>query len=76
MPKSLCTLKLPMVSPQVWESEMCKDSTLGTIQETLLCVEHKHYLFVKEDLEKEKEWGNGEHREILKKVNVGLVPGS
>lgn len=61
MPKSLCTLKLPVVSLQVWESKMCKDNSLGTVRETLLCVEHKPHLFVKEDMEK-KEWGNGGHR--------------
>lgn len=76
MPKYLCDLKLTLVSPQVWESEMCKDNTVGTVQEILLCVDCKYNLFVKEDLEKEKEWGNGEHREILKKVKVVLVPGS
>lgn len=74
MPKPLCGLKLPVVSPQVWESEMCKDNTLGTVQETLLCVEHKYHLFVK-DLENEKEWGNGEQRErYLKKGERGFGP--
>lgn len=40
---------------------MCKDNRLGTVQETLLCVEHKNDLFVKEDLEKKKQ-GNGGHK--------------
>lgn len=50
----ICTLKLPVVSPQVWEGGMCKDNTLGTVQETLLGVEHKYHLFVEEYLEKRR----------------------
>lgn len=63
---------VPVVSPQVWEGDMCKDNTLGIVSETLLLyVEHKHHLFVKEYLEKRRtgEMENTEREKDMVKIN-------
>lgn len=56
----------------------CKGNTLGPVQETLLCVEHKHHLFFREYSEKRRT-GEMEStqrhrdRDVKNEVNVVLV---